>query len=169
LPVLPLETVTASAQPPFGTETLSETAARGPGVAAPLLPPAAAPAPAFDLLAWAWDGLVWLFAWLSDAIFTPGPVVKGSLTQAAPSTANSRTHAQEEYGDATVITYHYDNLYRLTAADYFTTTSGAELPVMSFAYAYDPVGNRQTFTQTIGLSQTVHTYGYDSADRPVKS
>ncbi len=82
-----------------------------------------------------------------------------------PLVFDSPIQGQGLGSDATVITYHYDDLYRLTSADYFTSTSGAEPPVMSFAYTYDRVGNRQTFTQTMGLSQTVHTYGYDEADR----
>ncbi len=158
LPVLPLETVTA-------TQPLSETASRVPGLAAPLVSPADAPTPAFNLLTWAWDGLVWLFAWLSDNVFTPGPVVKQhNLAEVAPLVFDSPIQGQG-LGDATVISYTYDSLYRLTSANYFTATSGAGQPVMSFAYTYDRVGNRQTFTQTMGLSQTVHTYGYDPADR----
>jgi RHS repeat-associated protein len=158
LPVLPLETVTA-------TQTLSETAARVPGLAAPLLLSADAPAPAFDLLAWAWDGLNWLFAWLSDNVFTPGPVVKQhNLTEVAPLAFDSPIQGQS-VDDTTVITYHYDNLYRLTSADYFTSTSGAESPVMSFAYTYDRVGNRTVQTQTLASTPVVTNYQYDTADR----
>ena len=67
--------------------------------------------------------------------------------------------------DATVITYTYDSLYRLTGAVYSTPSGGSGQVVASFAYTYDPVGNRKAFTQTVGLSQTVHSYAYDNADR----
>jgi RHS repeat-associated protein len=55
-----------------------------------------------------------------------------------------------------IITYTYDPLNRLTAADH---SSGE-----SFAYEYDGVGNRTVFTQTLG-STTVTTYTYDTANR----
>jgi YD repeat-containing protein len=58
-----------------------------------------------------------------------------------------------------VITYTYDPLYRLTGADYSTGEA--------FAYAYDAVGNRQALTRTLGVSQTVHNYQYDTANRLV--
>ncbi|MGB8646184.1 MAG: RHS repeat domain-containing protein [Anaerolineae bacterium] len=54
------------------------------------------------------------------------------------------------------ITYGYDNLYRVTSANYtgaYTATLG---------YDYDAVGNRTTVTDTHG---TVTTYGYDNANR----
>jgi RHS repeat-associated protein len=57
-----------------------------------------------------------------------------------------------------VITYTYDKLYRLTDADY---SSGE-----SFAYAYDPVGNRTVHTRTL-TATTVITYAYDAANRLV--
>jgi YD repeat-containing protein len=58
-----------------------------------------------------------------------------------------------------VITYTYDPLYRLTDADYSTGER--------FEYAYDAVGNRLALTQTLGVSQTVHNYQYDQANRLV--
>jgi len=57
-----------------------------------------------------------------------------------------------------VISYTYDPLGRLTAADYSTGES--------FAYAYDAVGNRTAMTSTTPLSGTVvTTYTYDAANR----
>jgi YD repeat-containing protein len=57
-----------------------------------------------------------------------------------------------------VITYTYDKLYRLTDADYSTGES--------FAYGYDPVGNRTVHTRTL-TATTVITYAYDPANRLV--
>jgi hypothetical protein len=63
-------------------------------------------------------------------------------------------------GDARVIAY--DDLYRLVEADYrsmrFTTGASGEY----FAYTYDAVGNRTTYTATI-TQTTVITYKYPSA------
>jgi YD repeat-containing protein len=56
-----------------------------------------------------------------------------------------------------VITYTYDDLYRLTGADY---SSGEQ-----FEYAYDAVGNRQALTETLGVTPTAHSYVYDQANR----
>jgi hypothetical protein len=47
-----------------------------------------------DLLTWAWDGLARLFAWLSETVFTLGPVVKGSLAEIAPLVFDSPIHGQ---------------------------------------------------------------------------
>jgi YD repeat-containing protein len=52
-----------------------------------------------------------------------------------------------------VITYTYDRLNRLTAADYSTGEA--------FVYAYDAVGNRTSMTDASGT----HTYIYDAANR----
>jgi YD repeat-containing protein len=62
-------------------------------------------------------------------------------------------------GQARVIEYEYDDLYRLIEADY----SSGEY----FAYEYDAVGNRKTYTATI-TQTTVITYDYDHADRLVR-
>jgi len=55
-----------------------------------------------------------------------------------------------------VITYTYDDLYRLVDADYSTGEQ--------FEYVYDGVGNRTVHTRTL-TSTTVTTYTYDSANR----
>jgi YD repeat-containing protein len=52
------------------------------------------------------------------------------------------------------ITYTYDDLYRLTGAEYSTGES--------FAYTYDAVGNRLQLTRDGGQ---VTNYAYDAADR----
>jgi RHS repeat-associated protein len=52
-----------------------------------------------------------------------------------------------------VITYTYDPLNRLTGADYSTGES--------FAYQYDPVGNRTVMTDATGVT----TYTFDAANR----
>jgi RHS repeat-associated protein len=51
------------------------------------------------------------------------------------------------------ITYTYDGLHRLTAADYSTGEQ--------YAYQYDAVGNRVALTDTTGTT----TYTYDAANR----
>ena len=56
--------------------------------------------------------------------------------------------------DPVTITYSYDPLYRLTAADY---ADGSY-----FHYSYDPVGNRLTEESAGGV---VVTYTYDIANR----
>jgi RHS repeat-associated protein len=55
-----------------------------------------------------------------------------------------------------IISYTYDHLYRLTGAGYSTGES--------FAYAYDPVGNRTVQTRTL-TTTVVTTYQYDAANR----
>jgi len=62
----------------------------------------------------------------------------------------------------TTITYSYDDLYRLSEADY----SGAY--TATYGYAYDAVGNRTAYTTTI-TGTTVITYQYDAANRLVES
>jgi len=57
------------------------------------------------------------------------------------------------------ITYTYDPLYRLAAADYSTGES--------FDYTYDAVGNVLTRTQTIGSQATTTGYTYDTANQLV--
>jgi uncharacterized protein RhaS with RHS repeats len=58
------------------------------------------------------------------------------------------------------ITYTYDGLYRLVEADYSTGEQ--------FEYAYDAVGNRETYTATI-TNTVVTTYAYDAANRLVNA
>ena len=55
--------------------------------------------------------------------------------------------------ESRIITYDYDPLYRLTAADYDDGTY--------FHYTYDPVGNRLTQSTVAGTT----TYVYDDANR----
>ncbi|MEJ5312591.1 MAG: RHS repeat-associated core domain-containing protein [Anaerolineae bacterium] len=65
----------------------------------------------------------------------------------------NRTRVTETVSGVTRgISYTYDSLYRLTAADYSTGEY--------YAYQYDPVGNREVMTDT-----AVHTYVYDAANR----
>ncbi len=73
------------------------------------------------------------------------------MTRTAYITAGSVSSATTR-----VITYTYDYLYRLTGANYSTGES--------FAYAYDPVGNRTAQTRTL-TSTTVISYVYDAANR----
>ena len=65
-----------------------------------------------------------------------------------------------------VINYQYDDLYRLTTADYYnadTYVSGTSLPDYSYQYTYDAVGNRLT---AMDPSSTT-SYQYDIANRLV--
>jgi len=65
----------------------------------------------------------------------------------------NRTHVTETVSGVTRgISYTYDALYRLTAADYSTDEA--------YAYQYDAAGNREVMTDT-----AVHTYAYDPANR----
>jgi RHS repeat-associated protein len=59
-------------------------------------------------------------------------------------------------GDQT-ITYTYDPLNRLTAADYDSGTY--------YHYTYDAVGNRTAQDSAINTVSTQHTYAYDNANR----
>jgi YD repeat-containing protein len=71
----------------------------------------------------------------------------------------NRTHVTETVSGVTrEISYIYDALYRLTAADYSTGEA--------YAYQYDPVGNRTAYTLTTPLDGTAVTaYTYDAANR----
>jgi len=73
--------------------------------------------------------------------------------------AGNRTRVTETVGGVPRgISYTYDPLYRLTAADYSTGEQ--------YTYQYDPVGNRTTMTSTTPLSGTVVTaYTFDAAHR----
>jgi len=85
-----------------------------------------------------------------------GPGGSDTLTRTDYITVSGET----TYTSTTrVITYTYDDLYRLTDADYSTGEQ--------FEYAYDGVGNRTTLTQTLGVTPTVHSYQYDDANRLV--
>jgi PKD repeat protein len=64
-------------------------------------------------------------------------VVTDTLTRTNYITAGTSGYTTT----ARVITYLYDDLYRLTGADYSTPAAGAGQAGESFAYAYDPVGN----------------------------
>jgi len=79
------------------------------------------------------------------ATFTPTDTPTPTLT---PSPT-----PEPEVITTTTITYDYDALYRLTAADY----SSGEL----FYYTYDAVGNRLTEATAAGTD----SYSYDSANR----
>jgi YD repeat-containing protein len=56
-----------------------------------------------------------------------------------------------------VITYTYDPLNRLTAADYRSTTLTAGSTGEHYEYAYDAVGNRTAMTKTTALAETTVT------------
>ncbi len=60
------------------------------------------------------------------------------------------------------IVYTYDNLYRLTNADYSTHSTGSGQASESYAYEYDEVGNR---LQQIINNQAPNIYVYDDANR----
>jgi YD repeat-containing protein len=55
------------------------------------------------------------------------------------------------------ITYSYDDLYRLEAADYSTGDS--------YAYAYDAVGNRLSQETLLNSVSLATAYNYDDANR----
>ncbi len=73
--------------------------------------------------------------------------------------AGNRTRVTETVNGVTrEISYTYDALYRLIAADYSTGET--------YGYQYDPVGNRVAYTLTTPLDGTaVTTYTYDAANR----
>lgn len=58
-----------------------------------------------------------------------------------------------------VIDYDYDDLYRLTAADYSGAITAA------YRYTYDPVGNMTAYTETIGAETTRVMRTFDKANR----
>jgi len=74
------------------------------------------------------------------------------------TTTGRVTGYQWDFGDqaTSVVTHPCDPLSRLTGAFYSTGEQ--------FEYAYDGVGNRTTYTVTLG-STTVTTYTYDAANR----
>jgi len=80
----------------------------------------------------------------------------GLLLSPAPAVQPEPAPRAQSAGTITttrVISYTYDPLNRLTAADYSTGES--------YEYAYDAVGNRTAMTDTSG----VHTYTYDATNR----
>jgi len=78
------------------------------------------------------------------------PGYSGGYSDAFVSKIDAAAPPPEE---AIVITYDYDPLYRLTAADYDDGTY--------FHYTYDAVGNRRTEVTQVGST----TYDYDNANR----
>ncbi|MCP4823833.1 MAG: hypothetical protein GY892_06910, partial [Shimia sp.] len=63
---------------------------------------------------------------------------------------------------ARTIVYTYDNLYRLTEADYFATWPASRPAEQSYVYQYDEVGNR---LQQIINNEAPNIYVYDEANR----
>ena len=78
-----------------------------------------------------------------------------------PETARLTDTTRLEFMVDRVIEYDYDNLYRLTSASYSTHSTGSGQAGESYAYEYDPVGNR--LQQIIGGDTT--SYLYDAANR----
>jgi RHS repeat-associated protein len=91
---------------------------------------------------------------MPESGFEPTPLL--AVPEASVSLPTPSVQASGAVTTTQIITYTYDPLNRLTAADY---SSGE-----AFAYEYDAVGNRTVFTQTLG-STTVTTYTYDAANR----
>ncbi len=90
----------------------------------------------------------------TDTTYLPvadGPVETARLTDTATL----------DYLVDRVIDYDYDDLYRLTSADYSTHSTGSGQAGESYAYTYDPVGNR--LQQIIDGDTT--SYLYDDANR----
>jgi YD repeat-containing protein len=108
-------------------------------------------------------------------VYTGAGVYTVSLTADGPGGSDTLTRTNyitvtggTAYTTTTrVITYTYDKLYRLTEADYRSTGLTAGSTGERFEYGYDAVGNRTALTQTVGVSQTVHSYQYDQANRLV--
>ncbi|MCL4561765.1 MAG: hypothetical protein M1281_14300, partial [Chloroflexi bacterium] len=111
--------------------------------------PASAPAPAQEIPPSLWEQVVSFFTHLfhpAQASLVGGKEISRQSEGAAASNPLETTQTVQ-------IDYQYDALNRLTNADYS--------PGETFAYAYDPAGNR--------VSQTVDgaasTYQYDEANR----
>jgi len=78
----------------------------------------------------------------------------------------NRTRVTETVGGVTRgISYTYDPLYRLTAAEYSTPSAGSGQAGEAYAYQYDAVGNREAMTVTHNSQPTTTHYAYDSANR----
>jgi len=90
-------------------------------------------------------------------VCTHGTTVLAHYAYTLDTTGN-RTHVTETVSDITRgISYTYDPLYRLTAADYSTGET--------YAYQYDPVGNREAMTVTSNQQPATSFYVYDAANR----
>jgi len=63
----------------------------------------------------------------------------------------------------TRIIYEYDSLYRLTQALYTGSITA------TFQYGYDPVGNMEIITKTIGLETTVEERDFNKANQLIES
>lgn len=102
----------------------------------------------------------------ADASGTPVADIGYSYTAASgdQSLLQSRTSTLEQgVPDGAVTNYSYDSLNRLTSA---TETVGSTTDA-SWAYGYDPAGNRtsQTRTGNTGQPAGTTTYSYDAANR----
>jgi YD repeat-containing protein len=90
---------------------------------------------------------------LTALLHTRGTTVLAHYRYALDGVGN-RTHVTETVsGVMRGISYTYDSLNRLTAADHSTGEA--------YAYQYDPVGNRTAMTDTNGVT----VYTYDPANR----
>ncbi len=93
----------------------------------------------------------------ATAALTSYPVTETPPLQPTPEPTDLPTPLPG-YTDTT-ITYTYDPLYRLTAADY----SNGDY----YHYAYDSVGNRLTQESMVEGQTTTNTYVYDDANRQI--
>jgi RHS repeat-associated protein len=89
---------------------------------------------------------------LTNLTHTRGTTVLARYAYTPDPTGNRARVTETVSAVTRVITYAYDDLYRLTEADYSTGEN--------YTYVYDAVGNRTAMTNT-----AVHTYTYDAANR----
>jgi YD repeat-containing protein len=90
------------------------------------------------------------------------------LTSIALFERRKSSHQLDETGSTRkpVISYTYDNLYRLLRADYLSDDGAIDGSY--FAYTYDAVGNRLSEVECWGgtsCTPITTTYGYDAANR----